>query len=439
MGFFDRIFGGSKKKTSTTTTGTSTTTPNNPVWVSQGLEGLGNKIMGLSALDPKSFVAGPSSLQTKAFENAANLTSSPYFGQAGDIFGNVAKAGANTYDATTGEAVGYDPVTGEAQGYTASSLLEGLDRYMSPYTNDVVNSALADYDYGAGATRANQSLEEARSGAFGGSGAAIGRSLTEGELARGRAATSAQLRDQAFTRGAGLSATDAGFRNQAAQFNAGEANRFGLANMDARNSAAAARAAAQNQFGLANMNAKNDASRFNASAADTALARQLQAGGALADLGTTMGNDARANVSVQAQAGADQRAIEQALASAPLEVLQRIAQMYGGMPLNLLSGSTTTGSGTSNSTTKEFDPWMKNVGTAGQAIGTFISAFSDRRLKTDIEKIGEREDGLGVYSFRYLWSPARFIGVMAQEVLKVKPEAVIHTPSGYMAVNYGAL
>ena len=68
-----------------------------------------------------------------------------------------------------------------------------------------------------------------------------------------------------------------------------------------------------------------------------------------------------------------------------------------------------------------------------------IGAFSDRRLKTDIEKIGEREDGLGVYVYRYLWSPVRFIGVMAQEVLKVKPEAVIHTPSGYMAVNYGAL
>jgi len=129
------------------------------------------------------------------------------------------------------------------------------------------------------------------------------------------------------------------------------------------------------------------------------------------------------------------------------------------MPLNLLSGETVTGNSTS--TSKTSDP-MGMIGTIGSlALAPFTGggslaalgmnaakagmmnagkvAFSDRRLKTDIEKIGEREDGLGVYVYRYLWSPVRFIGVMAQEVLKVKPEAVIHTPSGYMAVNYGAL
>lgn len=356
MGFFDRIFG--KKKTSTSTaTSTATTTPTNPAWVSQGLETLGNKITGLSALDPRSFVAGPSALQTKAFGDGMNLKSSPYFGQAGDIFGNVAKAGPNIYSPATAKATGYDPTKGEAQGYTASSLLEGLDRYKSPYERDVVNAALSDFDYGAGQTRANQALEEARSGAFGGSGAAIGRALTEGELSRGRAATSANLLDQMFTRATGLSATDAAARNAAMQFSAGEANRFGLANMEAANQAAAARAAAENQFGLANQAALNDAARFNASAADAALARQLAAGGALSDLGTSMGNDARANLTLQGQLGADQRAIEQAMASAPLTVLQEIAKAYGGLPLNLLSGSTVTGTNTSQGVTKEFDPW----------------------------------------------------------------------------------
>jgi len=427
-----------KTKSSSTTSSTATVTPNNPTWVTEGLGAVGGGLQKLMGMDPKSFVAGPSALQTKSYQDAGNLSLSPMYGQAGSIFNDVAGAGANTYDAKGYDAQGYDATDATAQGYTASSLLDGLDRYMSPYTGQVVDAALADYDYGAGQTRATQALDEARSGAFGGSGAAITRALTEGDLARGRAATSAQLRDQAFTRGAGLSATDAGFRNQALQFGADASNRAALANAAARNDAARFGADARNTAARFGADAQNTAGSFNASARDAALARQLSAGNALASLGSTMSADNRANIALTNAIGNDQRAIDQALASAPLSVLQEIAKTYGGLPLNLLSGSTTTGSGTMSGTTKTYDPW----GTASNvlnAAGTAMMAFSDRRLKTDIEKIGEREDGLGVYSFRYLWSPARFIGVMAQEVLKVKPEAVIHTPSGYMAVNYGAL
>ena len=449
------------KKTKTTSQSTQTMTPNNPTWVTQGLESVGGALQGLMGRDPKSFVAGPSALQSKAFQDATGLTSSPYFGQAGDIFGNVAKAGPNTYDfARAGEAQGYTPTQAAASSYTASSGLEGLDKYMSPYTGQVVDAALADFDYGAGQTRANQALEEARSGAFGGSGAAIGRSLTEGELARGRATTSANLRDLGFTRGAGLSFQDAAARNQAAQFNADAQMRAALANAQAQNEAAQFGAAGRNQFSLADQLAANQAGQFNAQAMDTALARQLSAGGALADLGQATGADQRANLALQGTLGADQQAIDQALAQAPLSVLQQIAGTYGGLPLNLLRGETTTGS--SSSTSKTSDPIgaIATLGslalapfTGGLSLGALgglgaakagamaagKAALSDRRLKTDIEKIGEREDGLGVYAFRYLRSPIRYIGVMAQEVLNVKPEAVIHLPGGYLAVNYGAL
>jgi hypothetical protein len=73
----------------------------------------------------------------------------------------------------------------------------------------------------------------------------------------------------------------------------------------------------------------------------------------------------------------------------------------------------------------------------GSLAGNFFS--SDRRLKRDVVRIGTRPDGLGVYLFRYIWSPILHAGVMAQEVLRVKPEAVVRMPSGYLAVNYGAL
>ena len=346
-----------KTKSSSTTSSTATVTPNNPTWVTEGLGAVGGGLQKLMGMDPKSFVAGPSALQTKSYQDAGNLSLSPMYGQAGSIFNDVAGAGANTYDAKGYDAQGYDATDATAQGYTASSLLDGLDRYMSPYTNDVVNSALADFDYGAGQTRATQALDEARSGAFGGSGAAIGRSLTEGELARGRAATSAQLRDQGFMRGAGLSAQDAGFRNDALRFGADASNRASLANAAARNDAARFGADARNTAARFGADAQNSAGQFNASALDAALARQLSAGNALASLGSTMGADSRANIALQNALGGDQRAIDQALASAPLSVLQEIAKTYGGLPLNLLSGQTTTGSGTMSGTTKTYDPW----------------------------------------------------------------------------------
>ena len=65
-----------------------------------------------------------------------------------------------------------------------------------------------------------------------------------------------------------------------------------------------------------------------------------------------------------------------------------------------------------------------------------IFKFSDRRLKTDIEKVGETTEGIGVFSYRYKGDTERQVGVMAQEVEKKHPEAVITTPSGFKAVDY---
>lgn len=354
-----------KTKSSSTTSSTATVTPNNPTWVTEGLGAVGGGLQKLMGMDPKSFVAGPSALQTKSYQDAGNLSLSPLYDKASGIFNDVAGAGANTYDARGYDAQGYDATDATAQGYTASSLLEGLDRYMSPYTGQVVDAALADFDYGAGQTRANQALDEARSGAFGGSGAAIGRSLTEGEIMRGRGSLSAQLRDQGFTRGADLSARDAGFRNDALQFGADANNRASLANAAARNDAARFGADSRNTAARFGADAQNSAGQFNASALDAALARQLSAGNALTNLGSTMGADNRANIALTNTLGNDQRAIEQALASAPLSVLQEIAKTYGGLPLNLLSGSTTTGSGTMSGTTKTYDPWGTYIALLG--------------------------------------------------------------------------
>lgn len=73
----------------------------------------------------------------------------------------------------------------------------------------------------------------------------------------------------------------------------------------------------------------------------------------------------------------------------------------------------------------------------GAKVGTpgFSNIFSDRRLKRNIVKIGTRPDGLGVYEFEYIWGGGRQIGLMAQEVQGVYPDAVGEA-GGYLTVNY---
>lgn len=76
----------------------------------------------------------------------------------------------------------------------------------------------------------------------------------------------------------------------------------------------------------------------------------------------------------------------------------------------------------------------------GSIIGGVVQAgaavaFSDPRLKTDIELIHRREDGIGVYTFRYLPDGHKYLGVMADEVEKIRPDAV-YEEDGYLKVAY---
>lgn len=77
-------------------------------------------------------------------------------------------------------------------------------------------------------------------------------------------------------------------------------------------------------------------------------------------------------------------------------------------------------------------------------INTAMSAYlmwqlSDRRLKRDIKAVGKLPSGLKIYEFRYFWSQVKQIGVMAQEALKVIPEAVSKTVGDYYVVDYSLI
>lgn len=78
----------------------------------------------------------------------------------------------------------------------------------------------------------------------------------------------------------------------------------------------------------------------------------------------------------------------------------------------------------------------------GALAGGLMGAYSDRRLKLDIEPTGESLDnGLRIYRYRYLWDAPRVrrFGVMADEVRQVAPHAVNTDSSGFDMVNYDAI
>lgn len=84
--------------------------------------------------------------------------------------------------------------------------------------------------------------------------------------------------------------------------------------------------------------------------------------------------------------------------------------------------------------------WGTNLLNA--AAGGAAMAFSDRRLKIKIKKLGEFADGLGIYEFAYKRAPDQmFKGVMADEVEKLRPQAYVpnYRGSGFAGVDYGAL
>ena len=70
---------------------------------------------------------------------------------------------------------------------------------------------------------------------------------------------------------------------------------------------------------------------------------------------------------------------------------------------------------------------------------------SDIRLKKNIKQIGKLANGINLYTWKWndignkLWGSFPEIGVLAQEVQIVNPDAVTTGPDGYLMVNYGRL
>jgi hypothetical protein len=64
---------------------------------------------------------------------------------------------------------------------------------------------------------------------------------------------------------------------------------------------------------------------------------------------------------------------------------------------------------------------------------------SDLRLKHDVVLLGHLDNGIGFYRFSSNGSEKAFVGVIAQEVQRIIPEAVSRDRGGYLKVYYDEL
>lgn len=110
-------------------------------------------------------------------------------------------------------------------------------------------------------------------------------------------------------------------------------------------------------------------------------------------------------------------------------------QLIGGVGGQSNAQSTSSGQSTGTSSSK------KGLGEILGNAATAAAMASDPRLKTEVVKLGEYDDGLGWYEFEYKNDPGKkHRGVMADEVERLRPWALGPKLEGeYLTVYYNKL
>jgi len=92
-----------------------------------------------------------------------------------------------------------------------------------------------------------------------------------------------------------------------------------------------------------------------------------------------------------------------------------------------------------NQLQQQNDPWKQALGLAANLAGSYFGSYqSDVRLKENVREIAQTKSGIPLIVFSYIGSKIRYVGARAQDVLKVRPDAVGNN-SGFLTVNYGEL
>lgn len=382
--------------------------------------------------------AGLTPLQIQARQQAGQMGEyQPYLTEAGRLFGRQERALDEAYgylpgarEAVTGGLGALQRAEQTAMGTTGMYDPSMAQNFFNPYEDQVVQQTLEDI----GRQSAQQDIglrdRAVSAGAFGGS---RGR-ITQEELARqtGRGAAEAV---------SGIRSAGFGQAQQQAQqaFEQQRGAQQGLASM---------------QAGVGGQQAQLGQALGGLGQLAAGMGGQFgQIGGGLAGLGQQSQQQLGNQVNLLNQLGQQGQATQQAalsrqfagaqqLAQEPLQRLLTGQQLLSGSPMGGISGGTGT-SAYQRGVYQQPTGLGQAVGAAGTIMtGLGAMGISDMDLKTNIKKVGELEPGVGWYTWD--WNdkgkalgaesePAE--GVLAQEVLEVKPDAVI-VKDGYYAVDY---
>ena len=382
--------------------------------------------------------AGLTPLQIQARQQAGRLGEyQPYLTEAGRLFGRQERA--------LDEAYGYLPGAREAVSGGLGALARAEETAMgttgmydpsmaqgfyNPFEEQVVQQTLEDINRQARQQDIGLRDQAVSAGAFGG---ARGR-ITQEELARqtGRGAAEAV---------SGIRSAGFGQAQQQAQqaFEQQRGAQQGLATM---------------QAGLGGQQAQIGQALGGLGQLAAGMGGQFgQIGGGLAGLGQQAQGQLGSQINLLNQLGQQGQATQQAalsrqfagaqqLAGEPMQRLMQGQQLLAGMPTGQISGGT-QGSPYQPQSYQKPSGFSQALGALGSAAS--IYAASDVELKENIKKVGELEPGVGWYTWDWNETgksigaesePAE--GVLAQEVLEVKPDAVM-VKDGYYAVDYGRI
>jgi len=322
-----------------------------------------------------------------------------------------------------------------------------LQDYMNPYQNEVIDRSMADYQRARDIQQVNDNQSATASKAFGGARQGVADSLTNDAFLRASGTAASNLRASGYENAQRSALQDIANKFGADQFNSSQKFAADSANAQGQFNADAFNAGMLGDFNKFNAANQMDAAKTNATNELNAMQTQLQASQQMMQLSDQELAQAIQKAGLSISVGEARQQLEQDMYIAQYQEFLR-QQGFGEREQQMLNAAlglvpaqqtiTSSGSGTGTQTEKSSvglgQILLAGIGAAGAAAAG--GAFSDRRLKKDIAQVGKTPGGLNVYSFKYLWNDEPQIGVMADEVEKVIPSAVLAGPCGFKMVDY---
>jgi hypothetical protein len=349
-----------------------------------------------TAPDPQAYAAYQQLLQ-----RAQGVASTPYQAYGGELVAGINPQQMQGIGGINQYAQAAQPDIGQAIGQATSSSAPlsaaGIQQYMSPYTQSVVNATQAQFNNQNAQQQQQVTGNAIAQGALGGNRSGIAAA----ELANQQNLAQAPVIAGLYNQGYGQAVNTAEQQQQLGLQGAGMIGNLGVAGQTAA----------------------------------------LQGAGAQLGAGTLQQNTQQMLDQAQMQQFAQQQAF-------PYQQTQWLAGLDTGVGSQM--GGTSNGQ-TTGPAPNTFSSIMGGIGAGVGALGATgafgsagwlssalpMLAMSDRRVKENIRSIGKTHDGQTIYRFNYKGNPQTHIGFLAQEVEEKHPEAV-HEINGLKAVDYKA-